>query len=61
MNDKLLTPKEAAIQLRVSTATLEAWRATRKGPAWIKLGDSPRGPIRYRQAALDEYLKQNTN
>ena len=61
MTDKLLTPKEVADRLRVETDTLEKWRAIRKGPAWIKLGDSPRSPVRYPQSALDEYLKQNTN
>ena len=61
MTDKLLTPKEAAVHLRVNPETLEKWRASRKGPAWIKLGNSPRSPVRYRQSALDEYLKQNTN
>ena len=53
----LLTPKQVADMLQVKTDTLEAWRGKRTGPAWIKLGDGKRSPVRYRQADIDNYLK----
>lgn len=57
MTDQLLTPKEVADMLKVTTDTLESWRAKRLGPAFIKLGEGKRSPVRYRRSALDEYLK----
>lgn len=57
MTDHLLTPKEVADLLKVTTDTLESWRAKRLGPAFIKLGEGKRSPVRYRRSALDEYLK----
>lgn len=56
MND-LLTPREVAEILKVSTDTLETWRAKRAGPTWMKLGDSKRSPVRYRRSDIDAYLK----
>lgn len=55
--DDLLTPKEAAAMLKVSTDTLEGWRAKRTGPAWTKLGDGKRSPVRYYRAAIEAFLK----
>ncbi|MFY8038889.1 MAG: helix-turn-helix transcriptional regulator [Bosea sp. (in: a-proteobacteria)] len=57
MSTDLLTPKEAAALLRVSTDTLEAWRAKRKGPPWTKLGDGQRAHVRYTRAGIEEFLK----
>lgn len=57
MSTDLLTPKETAEMLRVSTDTLEAWRAKRKGPPWTKLGDGGRSPVRYRRADVEAYLQ----
>ena len=56
----LLTPQQAADLLQVKTDTLEAWRGKRVGPAWIKLGDSKRSPVRYRRQDIDTYLKERT-
>jgi predicted DNA-binding transcriptional regulator AlpA len=61
MTDDLLTPKEAAALLRVSTDTLEGWRAKRIGPPWIKLGDGQRARVRYRRSEIAAYLKQREN
>lgn len=55
-----LTPKQAAAQLGVKPETLEAWRARRVGPEYMKLGDEQRSPIRYSQAAIDAYLRERT-
>lgn len=57
-NETLLTPAEAAKLLRVSTDTLEAWRAKRKGPTWVKLGDGIRAPVRYHRADIERYLEE---
>jgi Helix-turn-helix domain len=51
--DVLLTTAEAAVYLRRSTATLEAWRRQGIGPKVTKLG--PRG-IRYSLANLRRFL-----
>lgn len=56
----MLTPKQAAAQLGVKVETLEAWRARRVGPEYMKLGDEQRSPIRYSQAAIDAYLRERT-
>ena len=57
MTLELLTPAQVADLLQVTTDTLEAWRGKRIGPAWIKLGEGKRSPVRYRQADIDNYLK----
>lgn len=57
MTTDLLTPKEAAAMLRVSTDTLENWRAKRRGPAWAKLGEGKRAPVRYRRGDVEAFLK----
>lgn len=59
--EKLLKPAEVAAMLGVKQDTLEQWRAARKGPRWIKLGDSPRSPVRYRAEDVQAFLQQNTN
>lgn len=56
--DELLTPAEVAEILRVSEDTLEAWRGKRTGPAWIKLGDARRSPVRYPRGDLNAYLNE---
>ena len=43
--------------LRVSTDTLENWRAKRQGPAWTKLGEGKRAPVRYRRGDIEAFLK----
>ncbi len=58
MTADLLTPKEAAALLRVSTDTLEAWRAKRQGPPWTKLGDGQRSPVRYPREGIEKFLKE---
>lgn len=58
MQNELLTPAEAAKLLRVTTDTLEAWRAKRQGPAWVKLGSGIRAPVRYSRADLERYIEE---
>ena len=51
--DVLLTAKEAAHRLKVSTSWLAKSRMRGDGPAYIQLGRS----IRYSEAALLQWLK----
>jgi excisionase family DNA binding protein len=53
---ELLTTKEAAALLKVSTVTLAKWRQLSKGPAYTRSGRL----IRYEWEALTAYVKQNT-
>ncbi len=53
--DPLNTTKEAARQLNVQDATLEAWRCRGGGPEYVRL--SARA-IRYRQSALDKFIAE---
>ena len=57
MTQDLLTPTQVADLLQVKIDTLEAWRGKRIGPAWIKLGEGKRSPVRYRRTDVDSYLK----
>ena len=58
--DDLLTTKETAAVLGVSTITLEMWRSKRKGPPFVKLGDGPGAAVRYRRSELAEWLSTGT-
>ena len=51
--ERLLTPKEAAVFLRVSTSWLAKARMRGDGPPYAKLGRS----VRYRKDALAQWLK----
>jgi excisionase family DNA binding protein len=54
MTDRLLTQQQLADELEVSVRTLERWRQQGTGPAFIRVGRSPR----YRRADLDPWLDQ---
>jgi hypothetical protein len=51
---RLLKPSEAARLLAVTTRTLERWRMTGQGPAYISLS---RGTVRYTAAALNAFVE----
>ena len=59
--DKLLTTAEVAEILQVHQGTLHGWRRRKVGPKWVKFGDSPRSPVRYRAADVDAYLRAHQN
>lgn len=48
----LLTTTEAAKTLRLTKATLEAWRCRGGGPAFVKFGRA----VRYRREDLEKFL-----
>jgi predicted DNA-binding transcriptional regulator AlpA len=51
--DRLLTPKEAAIFLRVSNSMLAKARMQGDGPPYVKIGRS----VRYAESALAQWVK----
>jgi len=53
MTPDVLTTPEAAKYVRLSKPTLERFRISGDGPAYIKLGAA----VRYRQADLDAWLE----
>ena len=54
MTDKLLTQQQLADELQVSLRPLERWRQEGIGPAFIRVGRSPR----YRRADIDAWLER---
>ena len=51
--DELLSTPAAAALLGLSPRTLEGWRRTGEGPAFVRLG---RRRVAYRRSALDRWL-----
>ncbi len=67
--ERLLTPREAARLLGVSPYTLHGWRGRNprcgRGPEFIRVGGLPsggsrHGRIRYRLAALRQFIEEGT-
>jgi predicted DNA-binding transcriptional regulator AlpA len=54
---RLLTEKQVAALLGVTTRTLQRWRVTGNGPAWIRVG--PR-IVRYSEAVMAEWAGGRT-
>lgn len=48
--------EETAKILGLSVKTLQFWRWTKKGPAYVKVGRK----VRYTREAIERYLKKNT-
>lgn len=42
--------------LGVSTATLKDWRASSKGPDYLKLGDAQNASVRYREEDVHSFV-----
>lgn len=53
MSDDLLTTKQLAEYLGVTARTLELWRETRVGPAWVRVGRK----VRYRREDVEAWLE----
>ena len=56
LNDPLLTPDEAAECLRTNPRTLERWRSSGAGPAFVKIGRR----CAYAQSELQRFVKRQT-
>ena len=56
--DRLLTPRETAERLGVTTATLSAWRTKKRYCLpYIKVGRH----VRYRQTDIDRFIESRTH
>jgi len=51
--NELMNTREAASYLRLGKPTIERFRMTGEGPAYLKLG----GAVRYRRCDLDAWLE----
>lgn len=56
---RLMSTAEAADYLGLQEQTLRAWRAERRGPNFVKLGDGRFAPVRYRLQDLDSWASGN--
>ena len=56
--EELFTTPEAADWLRVRPETMRTWRYSGRGPRFVRLGDGPKAPIRYRRRDLESYLSK---
>lgn len=52
----ILCERDAAAYLQISPRTLQAWRVSGRGPAYLKLGAS----VRYSREALTRWLDAQT-
>jgi hypothetical protein len=55
--DDLLTSEQASEVLNVRLGTLQSWRCTGRGPAYIRVGKV----VRYSRKALSEYINAHTH
>lgn len=53
--DELLNEDEAAVYLRLSKKTLQNWRVSGRGPAFVKIGRC----VRYRVDVLVAYISRH--
>lgn len=54
MNTSLLSTRQAAAYLNLSAATLNVWRCTGRGPAFVRLVGTVRYPLADLQAFIDQ-------
>lgn len=58
--DELLDNEQTAALLGIKPNTLEIWRHKGKGPEFLKLGDAPQAPVRYRRSGIAEWLSMRS-
>jgi hypothetical protein len=56
LDDPIFTPDETAVALHSNPRTLERWRTTGDGPAFVKIGRR----VGYRKSAIATYIEQRT-
>lgn len=54
-----LTTDELAKRWGLSANRLRQWRVESRGPSFIKLGQGPKAPVRYRLEDIEEFEKDN--
>jgi hypothetical protein len=57
-DDQLVPTRPAASFLGVTTKCLEARRLRGEPPEFVKLGDGPKAPVRYRVGTLRELVRR---
>lgn len=55
----LINEKEVAALLSISVKSVQEWRCSGKGPAFVKLGTGPKAAVRYRPADVEEFISAN--
>lgn len=50
--EQLLEPEDVSTAIKVPTATLKYWRATRQGPEFLRIGRH----VRYRPSDVESWL-----
>lgn len=59
-SDELLDNEQTAALLGIKPNTLEIWRCKGRGPAFVKMGDTPQAPVRYVRSVVTEWLSQRS-
>lgn len=54
-----LTTDELAKRWGLSANRLRQWRVEGKGPSFIKLGTTPKAPVRYRLEDIEDFERDN--
>lgn len=58
--DELLDNEQTAALLGIKPNTLEIWRCRGRGPAFVKMGDTPQAPVRYLRSAVMEWVRRHS-
>lgn len=58
--EDLLDNEQTAAFLGIKPNTLEIWRCRGRGPGFVKLGDTPQAPVRYRLSVLTAWLERQS-
>lgn len=53
--DGMLTPEQLAKRWKMSPGTLKNWRAKKKGPPFVPLGDGPRPRVLYKLVDVEAW------
>lgn len=54
---QMLTTEQLADRWGLSANRLKQWRTEGKGPGFVKLGDGPKAPVRYKLEDIEEFEK----
>jgi predicted DNA-binding transcriptional regulator AlpA len=60
MTEELLTPRQVEEEYGFRVQTLAQWRWMGLGPDYLKLSPGKGGRIKYRQSAIEAWLKECT-
>ena len=58
--DELLDNEQTAALLGIKPNTLEIWRCKSRGPEFVKMGDTPQAPVRYRRSKVLEWVERRS-